>query len=184
MELTRQGDLVEKSVEIADKLFEGTQFANDSESTELVAEVKKDFEVILSTDAGRSFVKNVEKLGQKVTTEGKFLDTIKIIFRIVQQLSSSPMVKLGLFLLGIGALIAVVGSLSFVAEGALAAWILRLVLWVGGALTSAALPMIIGGIVKFRRNIAAFWERPALPATPAKYEEFVLVGRDLETFTE
>ena len=167
MPLAKPEDIVERSAEITDKFFEGTQFASDPESRELVSELKNDLAAILSTDEGRRLTEHVEKLGRKVTTEKKFLDAIKIIFRIVRQLPGSSLVKFGLFVLATGALIAVVAALSFVGEASLAAWILRLILWIGGALI-AALPTIVRGIEIFQRALTAlFWKHEELPAPPA-----------------
>ena len=121
--------IVQKSSEFTDKLLEGTQFAGDQEVRALLDKTKKDFRDILDTEPGMRLVDSIEKLGKKIKTEASFRDSVRVIFRLVCQAASSPIVKFGLFLFGIGALIAIVGSLPIVAESALATWVVKLLAW-------------------------------------------------------
>ena len=132
MTLTPQA-IIPGTLLLVDSVYKHTNYEDAQDSEATFSKLKTDLPSTVLCPDGKKLVQKFSALSSTISTEGTYLDMVKIVWRMVKPMSGDPLHKLGLFFVALGTMNEVLKTMPIGNQSV--AWRQRMEVWLGKQLT-------------------------------------------------
>ena len=120
-------DIMPITLSLVDRTYQRTDYEDKHEADQVFAQLRAQLQATSESKDGQKLIQKFFFLAQTVSTEGTFHNMVKIVWRMVKDMSGTPLHRLSLFFISLGTLCATLNK----AEG----WRDKVERWLGRQLT-------------------------------------------------
>ena len=99
-------DIMPTTLSIVDNTYQNTQYEDKQDAEQVFGQVKAHLQEAAQSEDGQKLIQKFFFLAKTVTTEGTFHDMVKVVWRMVKDMSGTPVHRLALFFISLGTLCA------------------------------------------------------------------------------
>lgn len=121
------------TLQLLDSVYQHTAYEDPQDAQAMFAQLRANMPSITNCPDGKKLVQKFCVLSRTISTEGTFMDMVKIIWRMVKTMQGNALHKLGLFLVALSTLCESLKTLPV--SGQSGVWRQKTEVWLGKQLT-------------------------------------------------